>query len=120
MKTYEDLTKAEKEKLHTYLQYISFLNTSTIMVILFGLLIFLTGYALIFVFIIPVVMIVGMFFIMVGIVLVFFALINNITDKKHLFLIFGYKSMFSDIFDIKKKDIKKVKIIREVKWVKEE
>ena len=119
MKTFEDLLKFEKEKVSVYLQYVNFLQITTMMTLLVGLSIFLVGYALLFIFVIPIVMLIGVFAACAGISLVLLAMLSLLLDKKYLFLVFGYKNLYSDIFNIKKEDIKKVKIIREVKWIKE-
>jgi len=119
MKTFEDLSNVEKQKLSIYLQYINFIQITTIITLLFGTSIFLVGYALLFVFVIPVIIFTGCFLLFVGISFVLLAMLVMIRDKKGLFLIFGYKGTFSGVFDIKQEDIKKVKIIKETKWIKE-
>lgn len=119
MKKFEHLTNAEKQKLSTYLQYINFLTITTVMILLTGFSVFVIGYAILFIFVVPVIMITGVFLVFCGIVLIFVSVLGMIRDKKYLFLIFGYRTLYSDIFGIKNEDIKKVKIIREVKWIKE-
>ena len=120
MKKYEDLSKSEKQKLDTYLHYVSFINLSYLIILLYGLAVVLAGYAMVSIFNVLVVEIIGIMFIAIGCVFVLLVMFNNIIDKKHLFLIFGYKNLYSDIFDIKKEDIKKVKIIRKIEWIKED
>jgi len=119
MKKFEQLSNPEKQKLSVYLQYMNFLRITTMMILLTGFSIFLVGYALTFIFVIPIIVIVGMFLSFTGIALVLVTMTGFLKERKYLFLIFGYKNLYSDIFDIKQEDIKKVKIVREVKWIKE-
>lgn len=119
MRKYEDLSKHEKDKLSIYLQYTNILNISFVMLILFGLFIFLVGWIMLFIFTILIVNLAGTVFLVIGMLLIFVCMFSFVIDKKYLFLIFGYKNLYSDIFGITKEDIKKVKIIREVKWIKE-
>lgn len=119
MKKFEQLTNAEKQKLSVYLQYVNFIQITTIITLFVGLGIFLVGYSLLLIFVVPVIMIVGTVLLFVGMVFALFTIISMMKDKKYLFLIFGYKNLYSDIFDINQEDIKKVKIIRKIEWIKE-
>lgn len=119
MKTFEDLTKAEREKVSIYLQYLNMLNINSVTVLMFGLTLFLVGYSLLFIFVIPSITIVGVMLTASGMLLAFTTVYGMFIEKKYLFLIFGYKNLYSDIFGVKKSDLKKVKIIKEIKWIRE-
>ena len=120
MRKYEDLSKAEKEKLNTYLQYLTINSIAMIIIVVFALTIFLVGTGLIFIFTIPVIIVTGVLFMGVGYVFILFIMLVNLREKKYLFLIFGYKDTYKDVFNVERKDLRKVKILREIKWIRED
>jgi|GEM_PF-5934569 len=119
MKKFEDLSNVEKQKLSIYLQYQNAMQITGTIGMLFCLLLIITGVTFIIIFVLPVLIFAGFLLLGSGYALLILGLLNGIRDKKYLFLIFGYKNLFSDIFDIEKEHIKKVKIKREVKWINE-
>jgi uncharacterized membrane protein len=117
MKTYDKLTKAEKEKLTLFLQYLTMFNIKLWAVFATGCIFIAIGIPLVLIFTIPVITLTGFFMLLYGMMFVFTGLASFGVAKKHLFLIFGYKDSFIDVFDISKADLKKVKINKEVKWI---
>jgi len=122
MKTYDKLTKAEREKIQLYEQYFS--NAWIKLWILFatGCIIFAGSIPLLLIFIDPMINLTGFIMTVFGTLIILASLQSFLVERKHLFLIFGIKDTFQDVFDITRSDVKKVKILREVKlnWKKEE
>ena len=108
MKTFEDLTKEEKEKIQMYLHIRSLSNTRIYVVIIVAMMMYVPGILLLFANVLS--------FFFLGIVLVFMAIIAVLfafyvkeADNKYLQLSFGVESLMADMFEIKKEDINKVK-----------
>lgn len=118
MKTYENLTKLEREKLATYQRYCININITTLIFNIFGLTILLVGSCMTTLFkdIVPV--IVGMYLIFIGITIVIMISFMSIRSRKELFLVFGYKNSIKDLFEITLMDIKNVIIEHKTIWRK--
>jgi len=110
MKTYEDLTKAERNKLQTYL--LMRINESKVYIT------FILGAFIFYAIALPL-LITSYWFVsltMIFISLTFFAvLLSSIYQtNKYIYLIFNIENSFEDIFKIKKTDILNLK----KKWKK--
>lgn len=116
MKTYDKLSKAEREKLNTFLQYVSITNLKFLIVYLVGCIFVAIGIPLMLIFTEGIIEVTGFLMIMIGMMYVFVGISEVNLYKKKMFLIFGYKDSIEDVFGITRADIKKVKINREVKW----
>lgn len=119
MKTYEKLTKNEKEKLQSYLLYMLIAINQKIVAFAIGTIIFAISIPILLIFTLPIIFISGYILMIFGLGLVIASGAGYLMDKKYLFLIYGYKNLYSDIFKVKKSDIRKIKIIKEVIWKKE-
>jgi len=117
MKTYEKLTKADKEKLSLFLQYMTMFNIKLWATFVSGCLFLAIGIPLVLIFTVPVIELTGFFMMLYGIMFIFIGIASFSYNRRNLFLIFGYKDSFDDIFGITKADLKKVKINKEVKWI---
>lgn len=114
MKTYEDLTKSEKEKLMLFKMYSKPVSTIIMGLLLITIIIACLG------------VIVGVFAsIWFGLAFFFLSLYLLICTtfllqriRKENFLIFGWKNTIEDVFEITPKDVKNVTIERKEIWRK--
>jgi len=115
MKSWEDLTKAEKEKLDMYIKISTLWQPVYIVITISCLIGIMIGYALIFSLYEPFMIAGFVILLMVGFLGLVMAILM-MQDKKRLYLIFGIESLTKDIFDISMEDLRKVKrVFRKVK-----
>jgi glucan phosphoethanolaminetransferase (alkaline phosphatase superfamily) len=117
MKTYEKLTKAEREKLNTFLQYTNSLQAKLWTLFAAGCIIFAIAIPLLLIFTIPIIYYTGCLLTFFGVMIIFAAIVSYTRSLKYLYLIFGYKNTWEDVFDVTQEDIKKIKITKIVKWI---
>jgi len=114
MRTYDDLTKVEKEKLTLYKLY-----NQPIVFVITGLLIMsmmlaCTGIILTFIF--PIWFCVCILFLSMYLLLCSTFLLRKV--QKENFLIFGWKNTIEDVFEITTTDVKNITIERKEIWRK--
>ena len=108
MKKWEDLTKAEKEKVDAYIKVTAlWQETYTVLLVLCGVASFI-GIPLIYTRFEPLIL-AGMFLLFVSAVIVLFALCFMQQDRKKLHYMFGIESLTKDVFDISNENLRKLK-----------
>jgi len=117
MKTYEKLTKAEREKLSLYLQYLNAAKTRAAIIVGCSFVFIALGIPLLLLTTYPMVIFTGFFCFLYGIMFMLTGVSNLLYVRKNLFLIFGYKDSFEDVFGITRADLRKIKMTKEVKWI---
>lgn len=118
MKKYENLTKLEREKLATYQRYCINENMHLLAFSIFGLFMMLVGICTVTIFTSFLLVTVGIYLALIGLLLVAISLFGSLKHKKEFFLVFGYKDSMRDLFEIKLSDIKDVVIERKTIWRK--
>ena len=121
MKTYDKLSKADREKLSLYLQYLNGAKTQATIIVGCSFVFIAIGIPLWILTMTPIVMFAGAYCFMTGLILMLVGLGNVLFVRKNLFLIFGYKDSFQDVFEVTSEDLKKIRITKEIKykWSKE-
>ena len=116
MKTWDDLTKAEKEKLDMYIKIkTAWQSTYTVATIVCFLGMFI-GLPLMFTAFLPLIF-AGLFILGISVIILFFILIMQTQDRKRLYLMFGVDGVMKETFDISMEDLRKTK--RMYIWKKE-
>lgn len=113
MKTFDDLTKKEKEKLQSYMQQC--INNSIFICVLFlSMMMFVVvGLPLILLTTIPIVELTGYLLVLIGVIGFIFMTLFGRQQSKKLYLAYGYDRTFEDVFGITNKDTSKMKL----KWI---
>jgi len=115
MKSWEELTKAEKEKLDMYVKIMTLWQPIYIVITLSCLIGLIVAIPLMFTMYTPLIFAGFFIIILVGYFFLFMVVLIN-RDNKKLYLMFGVESLSKDIFDISKEDVNKVKrVFKKVK-----
>jgi len=108
MKSWEDLTKAEKEKLDMYIKIMALWQPIYLVITFICMLSILISIPLLFTAYAPLAFSGVLLIIFSGYLFLFMAALM-MQDKKRIYLIFGVESLTKDMFEIKKEDLRKVK-----------
>lgn len=108
MKTFEDLTKEEKDKIQMYLKIRSLSNTRIYVIIFVAMMMYIPGIILLFASDLSLFFL-GIALVFMAVVSVLFAFFIKETDNKYLQLSFGIETLMEDAFKIKKEDINSLK-----------
>lgn len=107
MKTYDDLSKEEKEKMKMYLQYIDPVKTRTIMLLIISYIGIFIGFPLLVLPYIPI-MLMGGVIVTIAAAITILCIFEIEKSKKKAKLIFNITDTVQDIFEISDSDLKKV------------
>jgi len=118
MKTYENLSKAEREKLSLFLQYVAIEKNYGVTVIAGAFVFIAIGIPLFLLTPYIWVMLSGVMCFVYGLILMMVALGQLLRIEKKLFLVFGYTNNFKEVFGITQSDVLKVKKVTETKMKK--
>ena len=110
MKVYEDLTKAQKEKLNTYLMMRNNSSSLFLTFILGGFMFYAIGLPLLM----STMWIAGFAMIFISMMLFLAIIIRQTTTNKYIYLAFNMEDSMEDMFEIKKTDIMNLKR----RWIK--